>query len=73
MSLLLSPDDQAKIAVIRAKNLAGTATLEDFKEFIQITRQGRQSSITSAAAKRTKAKAAVPNADDLLSDMLDGL
>lgn len=73
MSALLSPEDQAKIAIIRAKNEAGTATVEDFKDFIRTLRQGRNASIASAAVRRTKAKAAVPNADDLLNDMLGEL
>lgn len=70
MTSLLSAEDLAKIAIIRAKNEAGTATVEDFKEFIKTLRQGRESSLAaSAGARRKTAKAAIPNADDLLDEM----
>lgn len=67
---LYSPEEQSRIAVIRAKNEAGTATIDDFKEFVRICRQGRQTSLTSAATSRARAaKAAIPNANDLLDEM----
>lgn len=73
MPSLLSPEDQARIAVIRSKNEAGTATPEDFREFIRITRQGRVSAqAASTAARRKVAKAAIPSADDLLDEFMQG-
>lgn len=70
MPLILSPEDQAKIAVIRAKNEAGTATQDDFKEFIQTIRQGRLSAHAASETSRRKvAKAAIPSADDLLEQL----
>ena len=73
MAAILSAEDQARIAVIRAKHEAGTAEQEDLKEFIRLLRQGRVSALTSSdAAKRKAAKAAIPSADDLLSE-LEGL
>lgn len=72
MSALLSPEDQSRIAVIRAKAADGTATTEDYKEFIRTLRQGRTAALTATAASRAKAKAAIPSADDLLGE-LEGL
>ena len=71
--MLLSLEDQAKVAEIRAKTEAGTATIEDTREFIKIVRQGRLTAVTaSAAAKRSTAKKAIPDADELLKE-LEGL
>jgi hypothetical protein len=70
MAVLLSPEDQAKIAVIRAKNEAGTATAEDFRDFVRTLRQGRLSAHAASETSRRKvAKAAIPSADDLLAQL----
>lgn len=70
---MLSPTDEARVAILRQKNLDGTAEMADYKEFVAILRQGRASAVASATAKRkSAAKAAIPSADDLLSE-LEGL
>lgn len=68
----MTPEVQAKIANWRAR-CAGQGdpmTLEEYKEAILILRGGRQQALkASDSSKRTKAKAAIPDADDLLSEL----
>lgn len=64
---------QSKIANWRLRAAEKTLTLEEMKEAIVYLRAGRVNAASSAAAtKRKKAIAAVPSADDMLSD-LEGL
>ena len=66
-------DLQNKIAAWRLKAADGTLTLEEMKEAIIHLRQGRVAAVTaSAAAKRKKSIAEIPQADDLLGE-LEGL
>lgn len=68
--MLQSPEVQAKIASIRHKIAEKTATLEDMKEGVRLMREGRLSALTTSdSAKRRKAIAEVPKADDLLKEM----
>jgi hypothetical protein len=52
--MLLSPEQQSRIAQIRAKVSAGGGELDDFKEFVMILRQGRTTSQQSSAKSRSK-------------------
>jgi hypothetical protein len=64
---------QSKIAAWRLKAAEKTLTLEEMKEAVIYLRAGRVNAASSAAAtKRKKAIAAIPSADDMLSD-LEGL
>lgn len=64
---------QIKITTWRQKAAEGTLTLDEMKEAIVALRQGRvAAAAASQTAKRKVAKAAVPSAEDLLSD-LEGL
>ncbi len=65
--MLLSPEQQSKIAQIRAKTSAGTATAADFKEVYAILRAGRMS--TASTAKPGKTKKAPVNADNLFAEL----
>lgn len=66
----MSPELQSKISLWRAKAVNGTLTPDEMKEAILALRQDRiGASIASAASKRTKAKAEIPDADDLLAEM----
>lgn len=67
-------DLQLKVAEWRAKARAGTMTLEETREAIKVLRAGRSLIAAASGGSKTnaKAKAAKPNADDLLSE-LDGL
>lgn len=68
-----TPEVQARIAAIRAKEAAGTLTLEDMKEAIQLIRAGRVSAARSSdAAKRTRAKKEIKSADALLDELTGG-
>lgn len=65
-----SSELQAKLAVWRQRTRDGTMTVEDYKEAIAAIRGDRKTAAnTSEQAKRTKAKAAVPDAKALLADL----
>lgn len=67
-----SPELQSKIATWRQRAIEGTLTLEEMKEAITAMRQdrvGASYASEGAATKRKAAKAAIPNADDLLSEL----
>ena len=69
----MNDDINAKVALWRQKHADGTLTLDDTRDFIKILRAGRLSALNSSeAGKRARAKAAIPNADDLLGE-LEGL
>ena len=70
MNELQPPETQAKMAVWRQKAQDGTLTVDEMKEAIIILRAGRLAAASaSAPAKRAKAKADIPAADDLLSEL----
>lgn len=61
----VSPEMQARIAILRQKALDGTLTLEETKEGIQFLRQER---MMSPPAKSSRAKPVV-DADALLGEL----
>jgi hypothetical protein len=66
----MSPELQSKIALWRQKAVQGTLTADEMKEAITALRQDRVgAAVASAASKRSKAKAEIPDADDLLAEM----
>lgn len=70
---VLSPDNLQRIAIIRQKAADGIATLEDYREFVAITRQGRLSALAASdSAKKSKAVKVIPNAEDLLDELIGG-
>lgn len=70
MTSPISPEASSRIQQLRLKSEAGTITLEEMREAIELVRQGRKSAAeSSTAAKAKKAKAAIPNAADLLADL----
>lgn len=60
---------QEKIAIYRRKAADNTLTEEDMRDAIKILRAGRVSAATAAARSKTSAKAAIPNADDMLAEL----
>lgn len=67
-----SPELQSNIANWRAKAIAGTLTREEMAEAIKALRADRVgASIASEKSRRSKAKAEVPDADDLLKEMME--
>lgn len=65
----------AKIAAWRLKAAEGTLTLEEMKEATKYLRAGRMqagAAASASVAKRKKAIAEIPNAEDMLND-LEGL
>lgn len=66
----MSPELQSKIALWRQKAISGTLTQDEMKEAITALRADRVgAAVASAASKRSKAKAEIPDADDLLAEM----
>lgn len=67
-------DLQMKVQLWREKARAGTLTLEETREAVQVLRAGRSLIAAATGGSKTNAsrKAAKPNGDDLLSE-LEGL
>jgi hypothetical protein len=71
----MTPELQSNIAVWRAKAAEGKLTFEEMKEAVMALRAGRceaSKSAQNAAMKRKKAIAAIPSAEDMMSE-LEGL
>jgi uncharacterized membrane protein YsdA (DUF1294 family) len=63
---------QEKVAIWRQKAQNNTLTVDEMKEAVLALRQGRVgAAIASDASRRKTAKAVVPSADDLLSELGD--
>lgn len=68
-----SPEVQHRIAILRQKIADNSLSMEEMKEAIKYLRGDRRNAhAASDGARRKKAVAAIPNADDLLNEM-DGL
>jgi len=66
----MSPELQSKISIWRAKAVNGTLSLEEMKEAITALRADRVgAAVASDASRRKKAKAEIPDANDLLAEM----
>lgn len=66
----MTPETISKIQMWRHKVMQQTITEEDMVEAIKVLRQDRQSAaVASETAKRSRAKAAVPDADDLVNEL----
>jgi hypothetical protein len=65
----MNPEVQSKIAIFRQKAADNTLTEDDMREAIKILRAGRMSAATASARSKTTAKAAIPNADDMLAEL----
>ena len=67
----MSPELNAKVAVWRARALNNTLTEEDMKEAIIAMRGDRVGAhVASDKSRRSKAKAEIPSADDMLAEMM---
>lgn len=67
----MSPELAAKFPLWRAKEQAGQLTDEDMVEIVKAIRQDRiGAAAASEGARRKVAKAAIPNADDLLDGLV---
>lgn len=72
MAEVQSIDTQSRIAQLRAKSLSGELTREEMKEAIKLMRGDRQyAARASDSSKRKVAKAAIPDADDMLKELGD--
>lgn len=70
---MLSPEQQQRITILRSKVAAGTVTLAEMQEVVKILRAGRMSAASATStARKAKAKAEIPDAGGLLSE-LEGL
>ena len=71
----VSPELQSKILEWRVKSVEGTLSFEEMKEAVAALRAGRceaSKSAQTAAKTRKKAIAAIPSAEDMMSE-LEGL
>lgn len=67
-----SPEFLSKVARWRARAIEGTLTEAEMVEAVKEMRAGRYgAAMATEKAKTTRAKAAVPDADDLLKEMGD--
>lgn len=70
MAQALSLETAARIAQLRVKAADGTLTQEDMREAVLLLRGDRRSAAAASdTARRAKAKAAIPDADDLLNEL----
>jgi len=66
----MTPELLSKIAGWRAKEAAGTLTIDDMKLAIAAMREGRlNAAAASDGAKRKKARAVIKSADQLLDEL----
>lgn len=66
----MTPEVNSKIAIWRAKAAAGTLTLDEMREAIVVLRGSRVGAAhASATARQKKAKAEIPSAEDMLSEI----
>lgn len=66
----MSPELQSKITLWRARAANGTLTQEEMREAIAALRADRiGAAIASDKSRRSKAKAEIPDAGDLLKEM----
>lgn len=66
----MTPESQQRISILRAKLADGSITLAELQEGVRTLREGRANALRSSdGAKRAKAKAAIPSADDMLSEL----
>ena len=71
MGKRMTPELQAKIQLWRQKAIAGDLTPEEMAEAIIALRAGRVGAqVASEASKRKKAVAEIPDADDLVKELL---
>lgn len=69
-----TPEEETKLAIWRQKALDGTLTEAEEREAVALIRGTRHSAAyASETARRKKAKAEIPSADDLISEMMGGL
>ncbi len=69
--MIQSAEVQAKIASIRQKMLDNSITKEELIHAVALMRGDRRKAAeSSTTAKRAKAKKEIPNANDLLSELL---
>lgn len=65
-----TPETLMRIQLLRAKIADGSITMEEMVEGVKLMRGERRSAVgTTAVAKAAKAKAMIPNADDLLNEL----
>ena len=66
----MSPELQAQIAIWRQKSLDGQMTVEEYRAAITAIRGDRKSAhAASDQSRRTKAKAAIPDAKSMLGEL----
>lgn len=66
----MTPEAESRIASLRREATTRELTLDEMREVIRLLREGRLSAHhASATARKSKAKADIPSANDLLGDL----
>ena len=66
----MSPDVQAKLAVLRQKAIDGTLSLDEMKEAVVLMRGDRKAAaVVSDNSRRKRAKAEIKSADEMLDEL----
>ena len=66
----MAPELLQKLAIWRAKAADGTLTLDEMREAVVLMRGDRKAGQSaSTGTRRAKAKAEIPSADDMLSEL----
>lgn len=70
---MYTPEVLSRIAHLQQKALADTITKEEMGEAVALIREGRVAAASRTdAAKRTKARQAIPSADELMDQLMGG-
>lgn len=67
----MTPEQQAELQILRQRAVSGELTLDDMRKAIVMLRNGRASAhLASDASRRKKAIVEIPDADQLLKELL---
>lgn len=67
----MSPEVQAKLAILKQKAIDGTLTIDDQREAVRIMRADRKAAPppTTSSTRRARAKAEIKSADEMLDEL----
>jgi hypothetical protein len=66
----MSPEIRSRIAILQQKAIAGTLTIEEMREGVQLMRADRVAGASASdSSRRAKAKAVIKSADEMLDEL----
>jgi len=69
MASITSPETQTRLDALRQKASSGPLTMEEMREVVVHLRADRKSAASTKAKSTSKAKAIIPDADELLKEL----